>query len=161
MRFRTRPYSGRRDILVSAPTGRPAAPVAKEDTLTVIRQHLRERGLSDVGINRILRINNKLVSADFTVGQNLLIKYWDPTQVESANAKADAAQRSTDSLDSKMIEKYKKDWEAYAGKYQQEGGEIYVVAASSRTDIVAALNACNKLGPNEAKPSPQMMYAKQ
>jgi hypothetical protein len=161
MRFRSRPYRYPSDQLVSAPAGRPAAAVAKEDTLTIIRQYLRERGLLDVGVNRILRINNQLVSADFTVGgQNLLIKYWDPTQLELANAKADSARRSTDSLDSKMIEKYKKDWESFAGRYQQEGGEIYVVTASSRTDIVVALNTCNKLGPSEAKPSPQVMYAK-
>jgi hypothetical protein len=136
-----------------APTPRPVASADKEDPLFVIRQHLRGQGFTDVGINRTLRVENKLISADFTVGgRNLLIKYWDPTQV-GQDAKAAPGQ--------KAIEKYRKDWEAFASKYQQDGGEIYVVAASGRTDIVAALNACKSLNPGGAKPGEQVMVAKQ
>lgn len=155
-------YYQSRDTTAAGEADRSVASAKREDTIAVIRQYLRERGISDVGINRILRVDDKLVSADFTVGgRNLLIKYWDPTQTESKDAKADCERTSTIALGAKMIEKYKKDWEAFAGKYQQNGGEIYVVAASGRTDIVAALNACTKLGPADAKPAPQTMYARQ
>jgi len=150
------------DTVAPAPADTSVASAEREDTITVIRRHLRERGFSDVGVNRILRVDNKLVSADFTVGgRNLLIKYWDPTQIEPQDAKADSERTSRSSIGSKMIAKYRKDWEAFAGKYQQDGGEIYVVAASGRTDIIAALDACNKLGPGDAKPGPQATYAKQ
>jgi len=155
-------YSQGRDA--ASPSGAPAsaASAASDDTLTVIRQHLREQGFSDVGINRILRVGDKLVSADFTVGgRNLLIKYWDPTLIESLSAKADDERKPTGSAESRIMDKYKKDWEAFAGKYQQDGGEIYVVAASGRTDIVAALAACQSLHPGDVEPSPQAVYAKQ
>jgi len=136
------------------PTARPvASPADKEDPLFVIRQHLREQGFTDVGVNRTLRVGNKLISADFTVGgRNLLIKYWAPTV---------GAEQTKPASGQKAIEKYKKDWETFAGKYQQDGGEIYVVAASGRTDIVAALDACKSLNPGGAKPGEQVMVAKQ
>lgn len=131
---------------------RPVAADTRDDPLNVIRQHLRGQGFADVGVNRILRVDNKLVSADFTVGgRNLLIKYWDPEQVGDETRVAG----------NKMIEKYKNDWEAFAGKYQQDGGEIYVVAASERTEIVAALDTCKSLKPADAKPGEQTMYARQ
>lgn len=154
MGSRSRYYQHSRDTAPPAPANPPVASAGREDPIAVIRQHLREQGLSDIGVNRILRIDNKLVSADFTVGgRNLLIKYWDPTQVESLDAKVTSGQ--------KLAEKYKRDWEAFAGKYQQDGGEIHVVAASGRTEIVAALNACNGLSPVGATPAPQAVYAKE
>jgi hypothetical protein len=160
--YRSRSYYQSRDTATATEGDDAVASAERQDTITVIRQYLRERGISDVGINRILRVDDKLVSADFTVGgRNLLIKYWDPTQTEPKETQADSKRASTSSVGAKMIEKYKKDWEAFAGKYQQDGGEIYVIAASGRTDIVAALDACTKLGPGDAKPAPRTMYAKQ
>ena len=139
-----------RVVVPSPPAPRPVAPVNKEDPLFVIRRHLREQGFTDVGVNRTLSVENKLISADFTVGgRKLLIKYWSPTQ----DTKTGLAQ--------KVIENYKKDWETFAGKYQQDGGEIYVVAASGRADIVAALDACKSLNPGGVKPSEQVIVAKQ
>jgi hypothetical protein len=153
MKNRSRYYPQSRDT-VSPAANQAVASAAKDDAVAVIRQHLRAQGLTDVSVNRILRIDNKLVSADFTVaGRNVLIKYWDPAQVESSNTKAAVRPKAT--------EKYKTDWEAFASKYQQDGGEIYVVAASGRTDIVAALSACNSLKPGDAQPTPQTVYAKQ
>jgi hypothetical protein len=151
-----------RDTVAPAPANAPVIAAERQDTISIIRQYLRDRGLSDVSVNRILRVEGKLVSADFTVGgRNLLIKYWGPKQVESPDAKADQERSSTGSVASKMIEKYKKDWESFAGKYQQDGGEVYVVAASGRTDIIAALDACDKLSPGDARPGPQPVYARQ
>lgn len=162
MSSRSPSYYHSRDTAALTPVDAPVVAAQEQDAISIIRQQLRERGLSDVGVNRILRIEGKLVSADFTVGsQNLLIKYWDPTQVESANGKVDQQSGSTSAAASMMIERYKTDWESFAGKYQQDGGAIYVVAASGRTDIVAALNACDKLAPGDAKPNPQPMYARQ
>jgi hypothetical protein len=162
MSYRSQSCFESRDTATSTEAGRPVASAERQDTITVIRQYLRERGISDVGVNRILRVDGKLVSADFTVGgRNLLIKYWDPAQTESRETKADSERTSTSSVGAKMIEKYKKDWEAFAGKYQQDGGEIYVVATAGRTDIIAALDACTKLGPGDARPGPRATYAKQ
>ncbi|RPJ37134.1 MAG: hypothetical protein EHM35_06930 [Planctomycetaceae bacterium] len=157
---RSRPYDYSQDTAAPMGTSGPAAPA--EDALTIIRQYLRERRLSDIGINRILRVGNKLVSADFTVGgRNLLIKYWDPTQVQSPDANTGLEQVSKASSESKMTERYKKDWEAFAGRYQQDGGEIYVVAASGRAEIIASLDACEKLRATDPEPSPPPRYVKQ
>ena len=134
----------------------------REDALVIIRQYLHERRFSNVTVNRILRVHNKLISVDFIVGgRNLLIKYWNPTQIQSPDANAAPQLVSTSSSESRTIEKYRKDWEIFAGEYQQQGGEIYVVAASGRADIIAALDACKKLGPAEAEPSAEPRYVKQ
>ena len=139
-----------------------AASAQRDDAMVVIRQYLRERRLSDVVINRILRIDNKLVSADFAIrGRNLLIKYWDPTQIQSPDANAAPQPSPANSRGTRALEKYRTDWQTFAGKYQQEGGEIYVVAASGRTDIIAALDACEKLKSTDIEPSAEPRYVKQ
>jgi hypothetical protein len=150
-----------RGTTVPAPNG-AAASARTEDPVAVIRQYLRERGLSNVGIDRIVRVGNELVSVDFTVGgRNLLIKYWNPARLKSAEAGTGRQSDIKSSIESMKIEKYTKEWEAFAGKYQQQGGEIYVVAASGRADIVAALDACEKLRSGDAEPDPSPKYAKQ
>ncbi len=155
-----RPYDHSGSAAVPMDMTAPAP--ATEDAITIIRQYLRERRLSDVSINRILRVGNKLASADFTVGgRNLLIKYWNSAELQSPDANASPQQGSKISSESRMTERYKKDWEAFAGKYQQQGGEIYVVAASGRTEIIAALDACEKLRVTEPEPSAPPRYVKQ
>jgi len=114
------------------------------DGMNAIRQYLRAKGFNGVSVNRILRIDNALVSVDFTLrDQNLLIKYWDPKQVErlsgtDAKSCASAAQQ-------KVYAKYKQDWDRFAQQYRQSGGEIYNVDASDQETIVAALQACPRL----------------
>lgn len=130
-----------------------AAQARKEDALNVIRQYLRDRGLSNVGINRILRVDGKLVSVDFLLqDRNLLIKYWDPRQVESLDAKADTRQR--------MLEKYRKDWQGFVRQYEQDGGRIYMVEASDREGIMLALESCSDLSPGKEAPDTQTLYAR-
>jgi hypothetical protein len=125
-----------------------------DDGIAVIRQSLRDRGLSDVGISRILRIDNKLVSVDFTLSdQKLLIKYWNPEQIELLNARANLKQRA--------LEKYRKDWESFAEEYERSGGKIYCVEASSREDIMVALESCSELNPGKNPVVPQTLYAKE
>ncbi|MBN1509804.1 MAG: hypothetical protein JW955_23355 [Sedimentisphaerales bacterium] len=158
----SRCHSPGRDAAGQSRTVASVASAQGEDPLTIIRKHLREQGFSDVAVNRILRVGDRLVSADFSVGgRNLLIKYWDPVQIESLSAKADDERKPTGTAESRTVDKYKKDWEAFAGKYQQDGGEIYVVAASERTEIIAALNACKSLHPDGVESSPEAVYARQ
>jgi hypothetical protein len=122
-----------------------------DNPLIVIKQHLRDRGFSNVSTNRILRIDGKLVSADFLLqDQNLLIKYWDLRQTESL-----------DSLKQKMLEKYKKDWQSFAEQYEQGGGKIYSVEAFDREGITLVLESCGDLKPGNGTASTQTLYAKQ
>lgn len=138
---------------VSAPAAKPEQ-TGHDDPLIVIKQHLRDRGFSNVSINRILRVDGKLVSADFLLqDQNLLIKYWDLRQIESMDAKADLKQ--------KMLEKYRKDWAIYAEQYKQSGGKIYTVEVSDREGITLVLDSCSELAPGNGTASTQTLYARE
>ena len=122
------------------------------DGMDVIRQHLRGRGFAGVSINRILRVDDELISVDVLIkDRNLLIKYWNPEKVERLSAKEACKQR--------VYAKYKQDWERFAEQYRQTGGEIYTVSASEPQTIVAALESCPKLGPDRVGPTP-VLYAK-
>lgn len=132
----------------SSPNGGP-----RHDGMDVIRQHLRGRGFASVSINRILRVDDQLVSVDVLVkDRNLLLKYWNPEEVERLGTK-DAAQQ-------RVYAKYKQDWERFAQGYQQTGGEIYTVSASAPETIVAALESCPKLGPGNGGQT-TVLYAKE
>lgn len=118
--------------------------------MDVIRQHLHAKGFASVSINRVLRIDNQLVSVDVLVqDRNLLIKYWNPQEVEQLNTK--------EAFKQKAYAKYKDDWDRYAEQYKQTGGEVYTVSAAEPETIVAALESCTKLAP-VAQPS--TLYAK-
>jgi hypothetical protein len=124
-----------------------------QDGMDVIRQHLQAKGFASVSINRILRIDGQLVSVDFFVkDRNLLIKYWNPEEVQRLNAK--------EAFKQKACEKYKQDWESFAKQYTQGGGEIYYVNASEPQTIVAALESCTKLGPGNGGQTQPVLYAK-
>ena len=120
--------------------------------MDIIRQHLRGRGFASVSIDRILRVDNQLVSVDVLVkDRNLLIKYWNLEELERLGTKEPFKQ--------KVYAKYKQDWERFAEQYRQTGGEIYTVSASEPQTIVAALESCTKLGPGNGLQTP-VLYAK-
>ena len=72
----------------TAPSVRPP------DGVDIIRQHLRAKGIASVNINRIFRIDNQLVSVDVLVkDRNLLIKYWNPQEIEALDTKEEIKQK--------------------------------------------------------------------
>lgn len=131
---------------------RPHAGPCRADGMDVIRQHLRTRGFAAVSIDRILRVDNQLVSVDvFVKDRNLLIKYWNPAEVANLSTKDVSKQR--------VCAKYKQDWEQFAQRYKQTGGEVYIVNASEPQTIVAALDSCTRLSPDNGV-QPAVLYAK-
>ena len=131
-------------------TVRPARP---PDGMAVIRQHLYAKGLTSVDINRIMRVEDQLLSVDFLVkDRNLLIKYWNPEGIKQLSAKETFKQTA--------YAKYKENWEQFAAQFQQKGGEIYYVRASEPQTIVAALESCPKLSPGNNAPAPPVLYAR-
>ena len=136
------------------PVRRCAQDTARPDGMDIIRQHLKARGFASVNIDRILRVDNQLVSVDFLVkDRNLLIKYWNPQEMERVGTK--------ETFKQKACAKYKESWERYAREYKQKGGAIYVVNASEPQTIVAALESCTRLAPGLKTPARQTMYAKE
>lgn len=121
--------------------------------MDVIRQHLRTRGFASVSIDRILRVDDQLVSVDvFVKDRNLLIKYWNPGEVANLSTKDISKQRA--------YAQYKQNWERFAEQYKQTGGEVYVVTASEPQTIVVALDSCTKLSPDNGVIGQSVLYAK-
>jgi hypothetical protein len=132
-----------------SPAPRPPAP----DGLNTIRQYLRGRGFANASVNRILRIDNKLVGADFTLAdQKLVIRYRDPQAVEQLSSQPASVQR--------RYEQHERASESYAAQYRQAGGEIYCVEASDPQTIVASLQSCPRLDTGNDLASRPVMYAK-
>lgn len=132
----------------TAPSVRPP------DGVDIIRQHLRAKGIASVNINRIFRIDNQLVSVDVLVkDRNLLIKYWNPQEIEALDTKEQVKQ--------KIYEKYRQDWTQIAARHEQNGGHVYYVEASEAQTIVAALNSCPTLDAGPEAPDRTVMYAKE
>jgi hypothetical protein len=143
---------------VAPPAGRRCAqntvrPPGPPDGMTTIRQHLHAKGVTSVDIDRILRVGDQLLSADFLVkDRNLLIKYWNPQGIEQLSTQ--------EAFRQKAYASYKENWEKFAQQFQQKGGEIYYVNASEAQTIVAALDSCPKLNPGNNVQSGTVLYAK-
>jgi hypothetical protein len=136
----------------SAADPQPAGPRAP-DGLTTIRQYLGDRGFANASVNRMVRIDNKLVGVDFTLpNQKLVIRYWDPKEIEQLASKPASVQM--------LYEKHKQAWESYAEQYRQMGGEVYCVEASDPQTIVASLQSCPRLNPGNNTVDQPVMYAK-
>lgn len=131
------------------PVTHPPAP----DGLNTIRQYLRDRGFAAASVNRILRIDSKLVGADFTLAdQKLVIRYWDPKEIEQLSSKPAGVQR--------LYEQHRQAWESYAEQHRQTGGEVYCVEASDPQTIVASLQSCPRLDTGDSLMGLPVMYAK-
>lgn len=134
---------------------RPAIPDAaqKRDGLDIIRQYLRAKGIANASINRICRIDGRLISVDFTLAdRRLIIKYLNPQEIDVLGAKETFKQRA--------YERYRQDWDSYARQYEQNGGEVYQVKASDEQAIIAALDSCDKLDTGHGIPDSLGLYAK-
>jgi hypothetical protein len=129
------------------------APVRPQDGKDIIRGHLLAKGIESASINRILMIDNQLVSADFLLkDRNLLIKYWNPEAIDALNAQEGPRQ--------KTYENYRANWAKVAAQHEQNGGRIYTVEASDAQTIVAALDACTTLEVEPQTESQTVLYAK-
>lgn len=131
-----------------------APPVRPPDGMDVIRQHLTAKGFDSLNINRILRIDDQLVSADILVrDRNLLIRYWNPEALDGLSEKEGFKQ--------KVYENYRQDSTRIVARHEQQGGEVYRVEASDAQTIVAALDSCTRLDPGLDTPGRTVMYARE
>jgi hypothetical protein len=137
----------------SAADPQPAPSRPAPDGLNTIRKYLGDKGFANASVNRILRIDNKLVGVDFTLAdQKLVIRYWDPQEIEQVSSQPASVQR--------LYETHKQAWESYAAQYRRTGGEIYCVEASDPQTIVASLQSCPRLDIGNKVTDRPVMYAK-
>jgi hypothetical protein len=128
-------------------------PVRPPDGVDIIRQHLLAKGIAAVDIDRIFRIDNQLVSVDVIVkDRNLLIKYWNPQEIEALDTKEGFKQ--------KIYEKYRQDWTQVAARHEQNGGQVYDVEGSDTQTIVAALDSCTLLDAGPETSDRMVLYAR-
>jgi len=97
----------------------------------IIRQYLASKNV-DFQMNRILRIGDRMLSADFLLrNKNLLIKYWNPAEVELA---------AQDSGHKKNIyEKYRQTCIDFGEQFRQQGGKIYQIKSADTQEILEKL----------------------
>jgi hypothetical protein len=59
-----------------------------------------------------------------------------------------------------VLQRYEQRWQTFAQAFEAKGGTIYSVNAGDRSQIVAALDNCDKLVPANVTPPPTRLYAK-
>jgi len=105
--------------------------VTANDGGEIIRQYLTSKNV-DFQMNRVLRIDNKMVSADFLLkNKNILIKYWNPQDVELL-AQDSGYKKST-------YERYKQTWSSFGEEFRQKGGKIYQIESADTREILEKL----------------------
>ncbi|MEN6425680.1 MAG: hypothetical protein ABFE13_09975 [Phycisphaerales bacterium] len=123
------------------------------DGIQTIRQCLQAKGHTAVNMNRIMRIDNALVSVEFFLkDQNLIIKYWNSDEIESLSTK--------EAFNQKAYERYRQNWTQTAARHEQNGGRVLCVEASGAQAIVAALDSCKELNAAPEERSEPVMYAR-
>jgi hypothetical protein len=119
----------------------------------IIKQYLKSRGINNVDVNRRLSIRNRTAGIAFVLrDRNLAIRYTDPETLESFATESKTSE--------KVLQRYEQRWEAFARKFEANGGTIYHVNTSDSSQIVAALDNCDKLVPGSVTPNPARVYAK-
>jgi hypothetical protein len=130
-----------------------AAESRRPSEIETIRRCLQARGHDDVNINQVLMIDSKLVSADFFLkDRNLIIKYWNPSEIESLKTQQKYKQTG--------YEKYRERWMEVAAQHEQNGGRIHYVEASGAEAIVAALDSCDELNASPEETDHAVLYAR-
>jgi hypothetical protein len=147
----SRPSSGRSTPVYSRAAdsswARLAARQAKMEQLKRRRQQIRsdeEFGPKDIisaflrlknmdfRINRILSIENNLISIDFILtGENTIIKYWNPEKILALQKEDDPRISS--------YEHYLETYKDFAGQYLDSGGRIYQIITADDTEILSKL----------------------
>jgi hypothetical protein len=148
--FHGGPHGGRSMPRHAQDTAQSTRP---QDGRDIIRGHLLAKGIQSASVNRILMIDNQLVSADFVLkDRNLLIKYWNPEAIKALNTQEGSRQQA--------YENYRTNWAKVAAQHEQNGGQIYTVEASDAQTIVAALDACTTLDTNPQAEGRTVLYAR-
>ena len=136
----------------SAPAQKPGRTNATEGS-EIIKQYLKSRGIDNVDVGRRLSIRNHTAGIAFVLrDRNLAIRYSDPETLESFAAESKTSE--------KVLQRYQQRWEAFARKFEANGGTVYHVNTSDSSQIVAVLDNCDKLVPANVTTSPARVYAK-
>ncbi|MEJ2704166.1 MAG: hypothetical protein P8Z79_17160 [Sedimentisphaerales bacterium] len=109
----------------------------RSDGKEAIVTYLKENGV-DFRMNRLLSMEGKVLSADFTLGDGrTVISFWDPAQIEALDQ-----QGKTRML---VYQRYVESWKDFCAKYQAEGGRILQIVSADREEVLAQLTLSDVL----------------
>jgi len=115
---------------------REATATTEIDGGEIIRQYLASKNI-DFQMNRILRIGNRMVSAEFLLkNKNLLIKYWNPAELELV--------AQDPGYKKNIYEKYRQVCSDFGQQFRQQGGKIYQIESANAQEILEKLKLCDQ-----------------
>jgi hypothetical protein len=127
------------------------------DAMYVIRDYLASRGFKSIDINYCRSVNSRTASVSFILrDRGIAIRYTDPQMTEdqdTTTSSARVAQKAAIKRNSQL-------WETFATSFRAGGGSVYAINASGNDQIIAALDACRALHPQDDTASEQVLYAK-
>jgi len=98
----------------------------ENDPIKKIYEHLQNKNI-DFKTNNFLKISNKTISVDLFLPGNLMIKYWNPEEINSL----EGYRRS-------FYENYKNRWEEDSERYKKQGQQILTI--NRLEDLVEIFN---------------------
>jgi len=111
--------------------------IREKDGKEIISCYLKLKNI-DFRTNRILQVENKILSVDFILeGKNIIIKYWNPVEILSLEQQPEYRMN--------FYKRYLETWKDFCGKYQRAGGKIYQVITADTEEILAKLILCHEL----------------
>lgn len=137
---------------VSRPVARTDAPRRDNnvDPTQTIRQYLAGRGFNSIDVNYLWRAEGKTVCVSFIIrDKGIALRYSDPAVIESL-----AATRKNSG------KQQEQSWEVFAKDFRTGGGSVYSINASGRDQIIAALDGCQALRPQNGTATTAVMFAK-
>jgi hypothetical protein len=121
------------------------------DSMQVVRQYLADRGFKSIDTNYLWRVEGKVMSVSFILrDKGVAIRYTDPQAMESLTSGSRKI----------VAERQEQTWEAFAKDFKADGGSVYSVNATSRDQILAALDACHALRPQDSTATETVLVAR-
>jgi hypothetical protein len=103
----------------------------KNNGKEVIVAYLRDKNI-DFRMNRMLSIEGKVLSADFTLGDGrMVISYWNPEEIQALDQQAEHKTR--------LYRNYVNSWKDFSLKHQQAGGKIFQIVSTDQEEVLAQL----------------------
>jgi hypothetical protein len=121
------------------------------DSMQTVRQYLAARGFKSIETNYLWRVEGKAISGSLIIrDKGIAIRYTDPQSMESLTS---GSWKIT-------AEQQERTWEAFAKDFKAGGGSVYSVNATNRDQIIAALDACRALRPQDSTATETVLVAR-
>jgi hypothetical protein len=103
----------------------------RSDGKEAIVAYLKDQNI-DFRMNRLLSVEGKVLSADFTLGDGCtVISYWDPEEIQALDQQAEHKRL--------LYENYVNAWKDFSLKHQQAGGKIFQIVSADQEEVLARL----------------------